>query len=215
MQENTPSHQQVSRIIATLQTYRIYFFFGFSVVFFAGVVALALMQHFRQDNPVLNTTSGFEANAGTSLKQNSTEIMVDVAGAVKNPGVYKLSNNSRVEHAIVMAGGFDEKTVDREFVAMELNLAAKLIDGQKVYIVHKGESRAAIPKQAIGVASQSSGKISLNSASAAELETLSGVGSVTAQKIISNRPYQSIQELISKKVVSNATYAKVKDQVAL
>lgn len=215
MQEDNPQSEATARIINFLQRYRAYFFFGFSIVFFSGVLALALSQHSRQDEAVLGIESQIEANAGASLRQNSGEILVDVAGAVKNPGVYKLPANSRVEQAIVVAGGFDEAEVDREFIAMELNLAAKVVDGQKLYILHKGESRATVPRQILGTTSQGSGKISVNGASTTELESLPGVGSVTAQKIISSRPYQSLEELVTKKAVSNSTYVKLKDLVVL
>jgi DNA uptake protein ComE-like DNA-binding protein len=61
--------------------------------------------------------------------------------------------------------------------------------------------------------SKESSKIDINSATKDELATLPGIGDVTAQKIIDNRPYRAKNELVTKKVVSKAEYAKIKDQI--
>jgi len=148
-----------------------------------------------------------------------TTIKVDVAGAVNNPGVFTLSKDSRIEDAIRQAGGFNAN-VDREFVAAKLNLAQKVSDGQKIYIPFEGDPAAGSEQAILGVAAgaatvSASGKIGVNSADQATLETLPGVGPVMAKKIMENRPYNSIEELLNKKSVSKSVYMKISELVDL
>ena len=137
---------------------------------------------------------------------SSAGIWVDVAGAVKNPGVYNLSQQSRVEDAVEAAGGFLEEA-NRDFVAKNLNLAQKLTDGGKVYIPFEGESIAGA--QVAGAKNQ----VNVNTASQSELESLSGIGPVTASKVIAGRPYQSSEELLERKIIGKATFDKIKDYI--
>ncbi|MDP3998200.1 MAG: helix-hairpin-helix domain-containing protein, partial [bacterium] len=125
----------------------------------------------------------FEERAGSA----QGKIKVDVGGAVVKSGVYDLDSDARIQDALILAGGLSS-LADREWVAKNLNLAAKLTDGAKIYIPQKNESRLGPTEQGYGrQAGTSDGKtgekISLNNASAEELDKLSGVGPVTAQKI--------------------------------
>jgi competence protein ComEA len=154
------------------------------------------------------------------------DVKVDVAGAVNSPGVFSLSKESRIEDAIKLAGGFNAN-VDREFVAAKLNLAQKVSDGLKIYIPFEGDERgttgitgttSTTGSVVAGVSAATvsgSGKIGINSADQASLETLPGVGPVTAKKIIDNRPYAEVGELLSKKAVSKSVYTKILDLVDL
>lgn len=144
-----------------------------------------------------------------------TNIYVDVGGAVEKPGVYQLQSSSRVNEALVIAGGLGEDA-DREWVERNLNLAAKVTDGQKIYIPSQGESGKVAPNK--DTPSQSKGvsfseKINVNTASSAELDTLWGVGEVTAKKIIDSRPYGAIEELLTKKAVKSNVYEAIKDKI--
>ncbi len=153
-----------------------------------------------------------ESNVVTpsSQKQQVLTIVVDVAGAVKKPGVYTLPENSRIQAAITKAGGFSEKA-DTEGIAKKINLASLIVDGQKIYIPFEGES---VLGSTVGDMSSESGHININEASETTLDTLSGVGPVTAQKIITNRPYQTINELVTKKVVSEKVFEQIKDNIS-
>lgn len=144
----------------------------------------------------------------------SGTLTVDVSGAVQNPGVYKLPVGSRVGEAINIAGGLST-SADPVFVNKALNQAQKVSDGMKIYIPVVGESAAAGTTTVLTASATSSQLINLNSASASELDNLPGVGTVTAQKIISNRPYTSVQDLLTKKVVGSSEYQKIKDQVGI
>lgn len=147
-----------------------------------------------------------------SLVDSQKLISVDVAGAVKNPGVFKLKDGARIEEGIKAAGGFAENA-NQEYISKYLNLAQKLADGSKVYIPFQGEQ---VSGSQAGVAGSSSQvKVNINSASQAELEALPGIGPATASKIISGRPYQTVEELQGKKVVSNAVFEKIKEIVII
>ena len=171
----------------------------------AGLLLPKLSREKKQDIVVENASS----NSSTSEKQ-STNLKVDIAGAVLTPGVYELSSEKRLEDAIKLAGGFST-TADAEWVAKNINLASKLVDGQKIYIQAKGETQ--VSGTALGA--KTSDKINVNFASAKELDTLPGIGEVTAAKIIAARPYNSVEELLTKKAVGKATFEKIKDLVSV
>lgn len=141
---------------------------------------------------------------------------IDVEGAVVNPGVYKLSQNARVQEALIAAGGLSA-TADREVVAKSLNLASKLTDGMKIYVPRVGETQVAASSgvsqgTVLGV---STGLININSATSSELDNLPGVGPATSQKIINGRPYAAIEDLQTRKIVSQSVYIKIKDLVSI
>lgn len=160
----------------------------------------------------------FESNATESGKVSS-KIKVDIEGQVVNPGVYEFADGERIEDAIDKAGGLTEKA-DTSWIESNLNRAAKLIDGGKVYIPKVGEvssQKSAVSSQQQGekTLGVTTGLININTASQAELETLSGVGPVTAEKIISGRPYGSLDELKSKKIVGNSVFEKIKEKITI
>lgn len=106
----------------------------------------------------------------------ATRLVVHVAGAVRRPGLYRLREGSRVADAVARAGGATSKA-DRAAV----NLAAPLADGIQVVVPSRVVGAAGTAVEGAG------GRISLSSASEAELDTLPGVGPVTAQKIVAYR----------------------------
>jgi competence protein ComEA len=147
-----------------------------------------------------------------SLVKAEKTISIDVSGAVNNPGVYQLKDGDRIEEAIKLAGGFSENS-NGEYISKYINMAQKLVDGSKVYIPMVGEE---MPKNGGAVAGSSAqGQVNINTSSQSELEALPGIGPVSASKIISDRPYQSIDELLSKKIVSKATFEKIKDLIVI
>ncbi len=170
---------------------------------------------FHSSKPKEIPKSSLVADPGGVLAQ----IKVDISGAVVSRGVHVLNKDSRVEDAIKAAGGFSSQ-VSSQFVSQKLNLSAKLIDGQKLYIPAVGESNVAGVAMAVSGTTQTSltgvtTLVGLNSATQAELEALPGVGPVTAQKIITTRPYSDISELSSKKVVSKSVFSKISPMVDL
>lgn len=151
--------------------------------------------------------------ASGSAQVESSKITVDVSGAVANPGVYLLSPNSRVGEAIQVAGGLDSNA-DNGWISKNLNLAAKLADGAKIYIPQAGEVKSETTVSNSTSQVTASTKVNINTSGTAELEALPAIGPVTAGKIISNRPYLQIEELLTKKVVGKATFDKIKDQIS-
>ncbi|MET3718766.1 MULTISPECIES: ComEA family DNA-binding protein [unclassified Arthrobacter] len=129
-------------------------------------------------------------------------VIIHVAGAVALPGVVQLPAGSRVHQAIAQAGG---GTLAADL--NRLNLAAVLVDGQKVYVPLPGEylpADSSVPPAAAaeepgGGAAAAAGKVNLNTAGVQELDALPKVGPVLAQRIVDWRkehgPFKSVEEL--------------------
>jgi competence protein ComEA len=159
-------------------------------------------------------------------------IRVDVAGAVKQPGVYALPKGSRIDDAIKQAGGLSSEA-SIEMIEKVLNRAQKVQDGMKIYVpktsdqkvveqnitshnqIVRREDEAGKTSYNLQQNQAGIGLISVNSASQSELESLSGVGPVTARKIINGRPYTSLDELVSKKAVGKKLFEKIQSQLSL
>ena len=152
-----------------------------------------------------------------------TTIIVDIEGAVSAPGLHELPDASRVGDAIAAAGGY-AGDVDIAAATRALNLAAKLTDGQQIHVPALGDAVAAtaavVPAGGDGSSGPTTpgGLIDLNRASSEELDTLPGVGPVTAAKIIDARteaPFASVDELQSRGVVGPSTFEKLRDLVTV
>jgi competence protein ComEA len=144
------------------------------------------------------------------------ELVVDVAGAVVAPGVYRLPSGARVGDAVDAAGGFSPR-VDADRVATELNLAALLGDGQQVRVPSRDDDQAAA-SGAGGGGGPNGTLINLNSATQAELESLPGIGPVTAGKIIESRaqtPFRTVDELRERGLVGEKTFDAIKALVTV
>ena len=151
----------------------------------------------------------------SEAEELGSKLVADVAGAVIKPGVYELKAGARINEALIAAGGLGEEA-DREWVEKNLNLAAKVTDGQKIYIPSEGETEKVAPLQGKGTTLMTRlDLVNINTASSAELDTLWGVGEATAKKIIDNRPYGAVEELLTKKAVKNNVYEAIKDSVSV
>ena len=144
--------------------------------------------------------------AGSSSR---SQLLVDVSGAVRRPGVYRLPAGSRINDALEKAGGAT-RVADLTLV----NRAAPLTDGQQVLVVEKVVATAG--------ATSSSGStqavpIHLNSATLEQLDELPGVGPATAQRIIdyrtANGPFKSVDELDNVSGIGPAKLAELRDLV--
>lgn len=168
-------------------------------------------------------SSGGATSGGDTA--GSGQIVVDVDGAVAHPGLYKLPPDSRVQAALAAAGGLSPQAdVHR------INRAAKLHDGQKLYVLSQGESgppQAASSGQGCegqactsaegGVAgsdTEGQGLVNINTANATQLTQLPGVGPAIAQKIIdyrtTNGPFTSVDDLTKVPGIGAAKLAQIK-----
>ncbi len=148
----------------------------------------------------------FEAGQSGGTQAGIQKIAIDVEGAVIRPGVYSLALGARVKDALVEAGGL-AKEADRKWIEKNVNLANKLTDGVKIYIPRVGEFDSSALDDTF------TNGININSASIGQLDTLPGVGKVTAQKIINSRPYSSIDDLIVRKIVTEKVFLEIKDKI--
>ncbi|MCD8163621.1 MAG: helix-hairpin-helix domain-containing protein [Synergistaceae bacterium] len=155
--------------------------------------------------------------------ETSAQWVVYVTGAVKKPGVYEVSPGARVYEALNAAGGF-AANADQEAV----NLAAKLDDGAQIKFLRKGEAAASgagaaqIPaggSQGGASAVRQLGKININSASQAELESINSVGPKTAQSIIEyrrqNGNFARIEYIMNVKGIGPKKFESMKDRITV
>lgn len=158
----------------------------------------------------------------SSAKSSSAaEVYVDVDGAVVRPGVYRLKDGARVSQAIDAAGGL---TAEADVTG--LNRASKVADGQKIYVPKVGEQQtvsadggadggAVLASGANDVA----GLVNINTASAAELQTLSGIGPSMAQSIIDERTkngaFASVDDLMRVSGIGEKKLANIKDCICV
>ena len=140
------------------------------------------------------------------------KVLVHVVGAVRKPGLYRLTEGSRIDDAIKAAGGAKPRA-DLQLI----NLAAPVADGQQVFVAVRG-SEAPAGSSAAG-SSAAGGHVHLNTATLEELDTLPGVGPVTAQKILDYRnehgAFKSVDELDAVPGIGPARLAELKKVVDL
>ena len=149
-------------------------------------------------------------------------LVVEVAGAVEKPGVYKFRSGDRVDDALIAAGGLSADC-DRNWVEKYVNRAAKLVDGQKLYLPTKNEHSNILSAKDGQVyqndtpsySNQTEGKTNINTASLKELDSLPGIGPVYGNNIIEQRPYSNIEELLTRDVIPKKTYEKIKDKISV
>lgn len=168
----------------------------------AGMMLFAGCQKDVQNEPVLEQVDSTEAEA--DAKEDS--IFVYVCGAVECEGVYELPEGSRVYEAIAAAGGFRE-----DAAVTEINQAEVLKDEVQIYVPTEEEVKK-------GQASKD-GKINLNTATKAELMTLSGIGETKADSIIRYREehgkFQSIEDIKNIDGIKDGLFERIKNSITV
>lgn len=169
-----------------------------------------------------NRGKSIEIPLESTLAAAKEEIVVDVSGAVLRPGVYRLPNDSIVDDAIIIAGGFSVE-VDLERVAQEINRAQLLEDHGKLYLPKKGDQLAYAPAVS-GLSTNQltgspAGTVNINTASLSDLDSLPGIGPVTAQKIVDfrkmNGPFKNKEDLKLVPGIGESKYEKIKGLISL
>ena len=152
--------------------------------------------------------SGSAGGGGFSVSEEGGDVVVDVTGAVRRPGVYRLPAGSRVEDAVARAGG-----AEGDAVLEAINLAARLADGQQVVVP---SSKPGATVAAAGAVSED-GPISLGTATVEQLDTIDGIGPVTAEDIIEFRDERgglaSVEQLDQVSGIGPATMEALRDRL--
>jgi competence protein ComEA len=145
-------------------------------------------------------------------------VVVDVTGAVRQPGVYHLAAGARVADAIAAAGGYSPR-VAAAIVARSINLAAVVHDGDLILIPSRDDPVASAGggtgggSGGGGSGGGSATILDLNQATAEQLDALPGIGPVTAAKIIASRtdrPFTTVDELLSRKLVGQKVFDQIR-----
>ncbi|SHF13901.1 competence protein ComEA [Thermoanaerobacter uzonensis DSM 18761] len=143
-------------------------------------------------------------------KEKPLEIKVYVTGLVKNPGVYTMKEGERIIDAINKAGGPLE-----EADLTNINLAQKVKDEQMIRVPKKGETNNISPTSAI----QKNEKININTATKEELQTLPGIGPVTAERIIEFREskgsFKKIEDIMNVPRIGPKMFEQIKDKITV
>lgn len=181
----------------------------------------------------VNSTSVTSSSSASS--ESNAYIYVDVKGAVKHPGIFKVKATMRVDDVINLAGGMD-KTADRKHI----NLAQKLTDQQVVYVPIRGEIKGAptgtveaqmdissaepTPTDATatsssGTTAQAAGSVNLNTATKEQLQTLTNIGEKKADQILQYRQahgkFKSVEELKEVQGIGDKTFETLKSQLSV
>ncbi len=143
-------------------------------------------------------------------------IEVYVTGAVAKPGVYQLADGNRAVDALYAAGG---PAPDANLEA--INLAVRLHDEDRVLVPRQGQPLTSAVSAAVSSAAgaATTGVVNINTASAAELDALPGIGEVYSQRIVDSRtqhgPFATTDALLQRGVIPRATYEKIRDLITV
>ena len=164
-----------------------------------------LMQREADTKVEFDQAEVLESESSSNEVMENSVMMVDVKGAVKNPGVYEVEGHMRVDDVIALAGGLTAEADDTM-----LNKSIKVYDEMMIYV----------PTQMDDISSNAGSqntKISLNRATSEELQTLTGIGPSKATAIITYReekgPFKKIEDLLNVSGIGEATYAAIKDDI--
>jgi competence protein ComEA len=166
------------------------------------LMAIALVINYIKTPPV-------EQKAVFTQPGMAQKVKVDIEGAVEQPGIYEVANDSRIQDVLITAGGMTPKA-NRTYVSQNINLAQKVYDGLKIYI----------PENISNLSNSSnltnlSNLVNINTGTLSQLDTLPGIGEATAKKIIDGRPYQNTSQLVEMHIVTQSVFTKIKDLISL
>lgn len=143
------------------------------------------------------------------IEEEDYEIMVHVSGEVYRPGLVTLSNGDRVIDAVNLSGGLkNDADLDR------INLAKKVQDEEKIYIPCIGEENIQVDDSSSSHSTDS--KININSCTKSDLESLPGIGAVTADKILEyreNNSFKQIEDIMNVSGIGEKKFESIKELI--
>jgi len=199
--------------------------FGWLLIPAVAILLLAIYFIIPQDQPDESLETSLDLIQAEPPQQTETPtqnpvptiLMVDIKGQVAAPGVYELPADSRMKDAIDAAGGFLEAAEPKA-----INLAMKVQDEMVIYVPAVGEEAvlpAAQPSATAGGAGAADALVNLNTATEADLMTLSGIGPSKAAAIIAYRTdngnFQKIEDLTNVTGIGDKTFEKLKDSITV
>lgn len=185
---------------------------------------------FDEEEIATSTESTMITESSTTQTPHDETIYIDIKGAVKHPGMYRMTENDRLYDSIQKAGGL---TKDAD--SQRVDYAQRLCDQMTIYIPKKHEKHHVIthmPSSPNQIASQqissstptdtttsSQNKVNLNTADATQLKTLTGIGDKRAEDIIAYRnshgPFKQIEDIKQVSGIGDKTFEKLKDQLCV
>ena len=184
-----------------------------------GVAVLFFWFYGAEEDIVVDGMSDYAGNSETTeyTENHGAKMYVDVSGAVVNPGVYEVGSQTRLFQVIEMAGGLTQNAdVD------SLNRAEIVYDGQKIIVGMLGELSAAASDSSGSQSTQSgitNGKVNLNLAGSATLQTIPGIGPSKAERIIdyrnTNGRFRKIEDIMNITGIGEKTFESIKDYITV
>ena len=217
----------IENVLEKIKQYKLALVIALIGVVIAGFMMLQREQ--KQENNIqqlMEQTSYSSSSTTEKSKQRSENdqgdknegmVTVDIKGAVKKPGVYQLKSSSRVQDALLKAGGMTD-----EADLKSINQAQKLVDEAVVYVAKVGENVVDVTTNTNASTSTSQAKaglVNLNTATEADFQTISGIGQKRAQDIIAyreaNGKFKSVDDLKNVTGIGAKTLEKLKEYVTV
>lgn len=191
---------------------------GLSILFFwiKGDSGTIKVEENTQEDIETSEEVGIKGEEGEGTTASPEDIYVDISGEVKDPGVYKVTTETRLFEVIDMAGGLTGKADTNS-----LNRAEKVTDGQKVIVRAIGETSDQgydpYDQNYDGEEDVSGGKVNINIADMEALQILPGIGPQRAKSIIDYREqngyYSTIEEIMNVSGIGERTFDSIKDMI--
>ncbi|MGG3893691.1 helix-hairpin-helix domain-containing protein [Geobacillus stearothermophilus] len=181
---------------------------------FAAAAGLWVFHHPTDEKGQVVLPAAAETDAArTEEKKNeaSKTAVVDVKGAVANPGVYEVAADARIRDAIALAGGLTDEADETK-----VNLAAKVHDEMMIYVPKKGEDAPAsnAVSKSPSDGDRNGMQVAINTATEEELMQLPGIGPAKANAIIAYReehgPFRRVEDLLNVTGIGEKTLEKLK-----
>lgn len=201
-------------------------YLGSLVILILSIIFLIIGYNISKPNSQENNSEAMfvenEVKKESSFKMQCSDgnIIVDIKGAVKKPGVYTLNKNSRIKDLIEKAGG-----LSKEADVNRIHMSKKLKDEDYIYVCKIGEEDKKIINSTTNnvenhnntTSESNNEKVNLNTATLEQLKTIPGIGEVTAKKIIEfrekNGKFSSVEDLMKIDRIGEKTFNKLRDKV--